>query len=117
MCSCDVLLVTTDFFNPQKMLSDSDVDQEDLCSASCDGDAAILSQLLADNSFDADDATAALKMAGKNPTIIRLLLQYGADANVVPLRRLRWCDAPGELMTLLAKYGYDFKSKGHNILQ
>lgn len=99
------------------MFSDSDVDQEDLCSASRDGDVALLSQLLADNSFDADDATAALEKAGKNPTIIRLLLQYGADANVVPVRRLRRYDAPGELMALLAKYGYDFKSKGHNTLQ
>lgn len=99
------------------MSSTSDVDGEDLCSASRDGDLAILSQLLASDAFDADDATAALKVADRNPTIFRILLQHGADANVVPLRRLRYCRAPGELIRLLAEYGYDFKSKGHCMLQ
>ena len=99
------------------MSSTSDVDGEDLCSASRDGDLAILSQLLASDAFDADDATAALKVADRNPTIFRILLQHGADANVVPLRRLRYCRAPGELIRVLAEYGYDFKSKGHCMLQ
>lgn len=101
----------------QTMFSDSHVDQDDLCSASRNGDAELLSQLLADRSFDANDATVALEQANRDPAIFRMLLQYGADASVVPLGRLRRCSAPAELMRLLAEYGYDFKLKGHCILQ
>jgi hypothetical protein len=99
------------------MSSDSEVDQDDLCLASRDGDAELLSQLLADHSFDADDATVALEQAKSDPAIFRMLLQHGADPSVVPLRSVRWCGAPAELTRLLAEYGYDFKSQGHYILQ
>jgi hypothetical protein len=100
------------------MLSDSNVDQEDLCSASrdCD-DVALVSQLLANHSFDADDATAALSEAALDPTIIRILLQHGADVNVVHVRMIPCSDAPGELLRLLAEYKYDFRLEGHRILQ
>jgi len=100
-----------------RMTSISDADQEDLCSASRDGDIALLSQLLANHSFDADDATAALDEADLNPTVIRLLLQHGADVNTFHLPMAPCYDAPGELLRLLAEYGYDFKSDGHRILQ
>lgn len=100
------------------MSSSSEVDVKDLCSASRDGDVALLSQLLASDAFDADDATAALKEADdSNPTIFRILLQHGADANVVDLYSLQYCRAPSEIMRLLAEYGYDFKSHGHAVLQ
>jgi hypothetical protein len=66
------------------MLSDNGVDQEDLCSVSYDGEVALVSQLLAKHPFDADDATAALSEAQLDPTLIRILLQHGADVNVVP---------------------------------
>jgi hypothetical protein len=104
-------------FQPQIMSSTSDVDQEDLCLASRDGDVALVSQLLANHSFDADDATAALSEAGMDPTIIRLLLQHGADVNVADLWMTPLSKAPGELLRLLAEYGYDFTSDGHRILQ
>ncbi|KAM0715506.1 hypothetical protein Q7P37_009004 [Cladosporium fusiforme] len=99
------------------MSSTSVVDEKDLCSASRDSDVALLSQLLADDTFNAENATAALKEAKRNTAIFRILLEHGADANVVPIHWLQWCDEPGELMILLAEYGYDFKSKGHKILQ
>jgi hypothetical protein len=99
------------------MLSDSNVDQEDLCSASRDCDVALVSQLLANHSFDADDATAALSEAALDPTIIRILLQHGADVNVVHVRMIPCSDAPGELLRLLAEYKYDFRLEGHRILQ
>jgi hypothetical protein len=99
------------------MSSDSKVDQDDLCLASRDGDAELLSQLLADHSFDADDAAVALEQAKSDPAIFRMLLQHGADPSVVPLHNIRRCGAPAELTRLLAEYGYDFKSKGHYILQ
>jgi hypothetical protein len=114
---CDVPLLNTDLSDPHTMLSDDDVDQEDLCSASRDGDVALVSQLLDDHPFDADDATAALSEAELDPTIIRMLLQHGADVNVVPLRTIPLSDAPGELMRLLANHKYDFKPDGHRILQ
>jgi hypothetical protein len=99
------------------MSSDSEVDQDDLCLASRDGDAELLSQLLADHSFDADDAAVALEQAKSDPAIFRMLLQHGADPSVVPLHNIRRCGAPAELTRLLAEYGYDFKSQGHYILQ
>lgn len=99
------------------MAAGSDVDQCDLRSASRNGDAELLSQLLANHSFDAGDATAALQKAARNPAIFGMLLQHGADANVVPIRELPYCDAPGELVRLLANHGYDFKSQGHCLLQ
>jgi hypothetical protein len=114
---CSSPLFTAEFFKLQKMSSTSDVDQEDLCSASRDGDVALVSQLLANHSFDADDATAALDQAGLNLTIIRLLLQHGADVNTFHLPMTPLSKAPGELLRLLAEYGYDFKSDGHRILQ
>jgi hypothetical protein len=70
------------------MLSDSDVDREDLCSASRDGDVALVSQLLANHAFDAEDATAALSEADLDPTIVHVLLQHGANVNVVPIRMI-----------------------------
>ena len=99
------------------MSSDSELDQDDLCLASRDGDAELLSQLLADHSFDADDATVALEQAKSDPAVFRMLLQHGADPSVVPLHSIRRCGVPAELTRLLAEYGYDFKSKGHYILQ
>ena len=96
---------------------DSDVEQEDLCAASRDGDVALLSQLLANHSFDADDATVALEEAELSPAIVSILLQHGADVNAVPVRMIPLSDAPGELMRLLGKHNYDFKSDGHRILQ
>jgi len=99
------------------MSSTSDVDQEDLCSASREGDVALVSQLLTDHSFDAEDATAALDEADQDPTIFRLLLQHGADVNVAHVRLIPCSDAPGELARVLAEYGYDFKADGHRILQ
>lgn len=94
-----------------------DVDEQDLCLASRDGDVALLSQLLANHSFDAEDATAALCEAALNPAIFRDLLQHGADVKVVDLRSIPLSAARGELLGLLAEYGYDFKSDGHRILQ
>jgi hypothetical protein len=99
------------------MLSNSNVDQEDLCSASRDGDVALVSQLLANHPFDVDNATAALSEAELDPTIFGILLQHGADVNVVHLRMIPLANAPGELLRLLVKYKYDFKSDGHRILQ
>lgn len=115
--SCDAPLLTTDLSNPQNMLSDSGVDQEDLCAASRDGDVALVSRLLANHPFDADDATAALDEAELNPTIISILLQHGADVKVVSIRMIPCSDTLGELLRLLAEYEYDFKSDGHRILQ
>jgi hypothetical protein len=86
------------------MLSNSDVDHEALCSASRDGDVALVSQLLANYLFDADDATAALDEANLDPTtLIRILLQHGADVNVVHVRTIPDSDKPGELLRLLAE--------------
>jgi hypothetical protein len=51
------------------MRSDSNVDQEDLCSASRDCDVGLVSQLLANHPFDADGTTAALSEAELDPTI------------------------------------------------
>ena len=98
------------------MSSISDVDQ-DLCLASRDGDVALVSQLLANHSFDADDATTALSEADMDPTIYRLLLQRGADVDITDLRMTPLSNASGELLGLLAEYGYDFASDGHRILQ
>lgn len=97
--------------------SEDEVDQDDLCLASRNGDAELLTQLLADHSFDADDVTIALEQAKSDPAIFRMLLQRGADPSVVPLHSVRRCGAPAELTRLLAEYGYDFKSQGHYILQ
>ena len=99
------------------MLSDNDVGQEDLRSASRDGDVALVSQLLASHSFGTNDASAVLDEAELNPTIIRIFLQHGADVNVVSMRMIPLFDAPLELMKLLAEYKYDFKADGHRILQ
>jgi len=109
-------LSTTDSFEPHKtMLSTSEVGRK-LFYASRDGEVALVSQLLANHSFDADDATAALGSA-RDPTIVRMLLQHGADVRVVPMHMIPLSDAPGELVRLLAEYKYDFKSDGHRILQ
>jgi hypothetical protein len=97
--------------------SEDEVDRDDLCLASRNGDAGLLSQLLVHHSFDADDATVALEQAKSDPAIFRMLLQHGADPSVVPLHNIRRCGAPADLTRLLAEYGYDFKSQGHYILQ
>ena len=111
-----VPLSNTDFFEPHTtMLLTSEVGRK-LFYASRDDDVALVSQLLANHSFDADDATAALKSA-LDPTIVRMLLQHGADVKVVSMRMIPLSDAPGELVRLLAEYKYDFKSDGHRILQ
>lgn len=99
------------------MSSDNDLEREDLRSASRDCDVALVSQLLAAHSFDAMMLQQLLSEADLDPTIIRLLLQHGADVNAVSLRMIPLSDAPGELMRLLAEYKYDFKSNGHLILQ
>jgi hypothetical protein len=65
------------------MRSDSNVDQEDLCSASRDCDVGLVSQLLANHPFDADGTTAALSEAELDPTIFadaaKTCLRFGAD--------------------------------------
>jgi hypothetical protein len=100
------------------MLPASDIERVAVCSASRDSDVALVSQLLANHSFDADGATAALEEEFEmNPTIIRVLLQHGADVNAVSMCMIPSSDEPGELMRLLAEYNYDFKSDGHRILQ
>ena len=99
------------------MLLAGDAEREDLYSASRDGDVALVSQLLANHSFDADDTTEALSEAKLDPTLIRILRQHGADVNAVSMRMFPLSNAPGELMRLLAEYEYNFKSDGHRILQ
>jgi hypothetical protein len=97
----------------------SGFEREDLYSAIRNGDVALVLQLLANHSFDADDATVreALREAMFDPTITRILLQHGADVKAVSMRMISSSSAPGELMRLLAEYKYDFKSDGHRILQ
>lgn len=111
------LSTTNFFFDLYTMLSDDGIGQEDLCIASRDGNVALVSQLLAEHSFDADDATAALDEAELSPTIVRIHLQHGADVNVISMRMIPLSDVPLELMKLLAEYKYDFKADGHRILQ
>ena len=90
------------------MLSNSEVGRKDLFYASRDGEAAPVSQLLANHSVDTVDATTALEPA-LDPMIVRTLLQHGADVKVVPMRMIPLSDAPGELVRLLAEYKYDFQ--------
>jgi hypothetical protein len=108
---------TADISKPQKTSPTSDADQEYLCSASHDRDVPFVSQLLASHFFDADDATAALDEADMDPTIYRLLIQHCDDVNVAYLPMAPLSKTPGELLRLLAEYGYDFKSDGRRILQ
>ena len=82
-------------------------------------DALCVSQLFANHPFTANDAINALEHSHvtPDPALIRVLLQNGADVNVLDIRNVRWSKHPTELLRLLAEHGYDFKPKGHRVLQ
>jgi hypothetical protein len=92
--------------------------RQHLCLACQSGDVARVSELFADQSLSADDATFALeKVLYPKHEVIQVLLQNGADAGVIGVRSIPWSRRPTELLRLLAEYGYDFKPDGHLILQ
>jgi hypothetical protein len=99
------------------MLSPNEARQQ-LSEACQDSDAARVSQLFASRSLNVDDATKALgTLINSDPTLVRVLLENGADASVVPIRKIASSKCGNEPPRLFARYNYDLQSEGHLILQ
>jgi hypothetical protein len=92
----------------------------ELRTACSDGDVTRVSQLFANTSLDAEDATDALgrtKRYKEDLALIRILLENGADVGLIRTRSIPMSNHACELLILLAEYGRDFRSDGHRILQ
>jgi hypothetical protein len=107
------------FLSNPDMTVPSDETRQRLREACHVGDALYVSQLFVNQPFTADDATDALKDTHLNldPALIRILLQNGANANLLQVRKIPKSKFATELLRLLAEYRYDFKPDGHRILQ
>lgn len=97
----------------------TDAEARDLLFQACDNkDLAKAQQLFAASNLAASDASEALRHISKNnldtrAPICRLLLEHGADANVVP----SITTTSLEVVKLLTEFGFDIKSEGHKILE
>lgn len=89
------------------MISISQV--QDQLHIACDvRDATRISQLFANHPLSADNATDALRDADMDFALVRVLLQHGADPNVVDIRMILNTDRQHELLGLLAEYNFAF---------
>ena len=93
--------------------------QDELRTACYDGDHKRVSELFANAPLDADDVTCVLEdaLVEMEPALIRVLLQNGADIVSIGCRDIPRSGQVGELLEVLARYGYDFEKEGHWILQ
>jgi len=103
---------------PEMHFSPSEA-QDALRTACHNGDHKRVSELFANAPLDAEDATSALEdaLVEMDPALIRVLLQNGADIGSIGCRDIPRSGQVGELLELLARYGYDFEKDGHWVLQ
>lgn len=99
------------------MLSASETRQQ-LREACSDANVALVSHLFESQPLTAEDASNALKnLMKRDPALVRVLLENGADTSVVDIRKIARSRDASNLLKLLAEYNYDFRSNGHRILQ
>lgn len=72
-------------------------------------------QLLDNSSATAADATACLQDSYKDLSLVRVLLEHGADPAVCA--QTSYMRDSMELVKLLVEFGYDISTNGHCILQ
>lgn len=93
--------------------------REQLDAALQKNDVARVAQLFNDSTLDANDATEALRRTNsiRDPSVVAVLPQNGADASVFPIRRIRLSKPATEILRLLSRHVYDLTLKGHRKLQ
>lgn len=89
--------------------------REQLRSACQLKDYNLVRQLLDNPSATAADATACLQDSYKDLSLVRILLEHGADPAVCA--QIRYMRGSIELVKLLVEFGYDVSINGHCILQ
>ena len=100
-------------------MAETDTDARNLLFQACDNkDLSKAQQLFAPLNLASNDASKALRHISKKnldtrASICRLLLEHGADANVVP----SITTTSLEVVKLLTEFGFDIKSEGHKILE
>jgi hypothetical protein len=72
-------------------------------------------ELLDNSCITAEDATACLEDAHSNLSLMRLLLEHGADPAV--FARRHYMSRSFDLVKLLVEFGYDISINGHLVLQ
>lgn len=86
---------------------------KDLHAACVANDLRRVRELLNTKFLGADDATHELKGTRRDTSLMRCLLEHGADPNSLHIRS----NCSPDVLRLLAKFGYDIQAQGHLILQ
>lgn len=86
---------------------------QEMRAARSTGDISQIRHLFAAGRLTAGDASDVLQSSLRNPVLLRLLLEHGADPDGLNINQAN-C---GESLRILAEFGYDVKSHGHLVLQ
>jgi len=88
---------------------------DELRSACETKDSKRVRDLLDNGSITAIDATACLQETWRDLSLMRLLLEHGADPSACASKR--YIKQSFDLIKLLVEFGYDIAINGHNVLQ
>ena len=106
---------TDSFDSEEETRTPHDRAKQELVMATRAHDKPRVRQLFETTPLDADDATEYLPWALPDVAMMRFLLEHGADARSISMRRAYRRSL--DVVKLLTEFGFDVKSKGHIILQ